>query len=153
MSTIIKLKKQYSVMVLLATHNGGMFLTEQLESIYNQKCVCVSVFACDDSSSDNTCDILREYEEKYNLVWCSGKFGSAQKNFYNLVDLAGDADYYAFADQDDYWDDDKLYRAINELDKYEDKPCLYYSVSRPADENLQPLNRRLYRHHKQIYIL
>ena len=46
------------VLVLLSTYNGEKYLNEQLESIFAQKGVEVSVLARDDGSSDSTLTIL-----------------------------------------------------------------------------------------------
>ena len=45
------------VLVLLATCNGEKYLRQQLDSIYAQEDVEVSIFATDDGSTDNTNNI------------------------------------------------------------------------------------------------
>lgn len=134
------------VLVLLATHNGEKYLSEQLLSILEQTDVDVSILASDDNSSDSTVEILNGFSKNYNLKVITGKFGSAQKNFYNLINNASEFDYYAFADQDDYWNKDKLKRALSYL-KNDKMPELYYSVSVPTNENLHILDKKLYKHH------
>lgn len=48
------------------------------------------------------------------------------KSFLDLVYNAPlKYDYYAFCDQDDYWKEDKLYKAIERLEHFDDKPALY----------------------------
>lgn len=134
------------VLVLLATHNGEKYLSEQLQSILEQTDVDVSILVSDDYSSDSTVEILKEFSKNNKIRVISSKFGSAQKNFYNLINNASGFDYYAFADQDDYWNKDKLKRALSYL--HNDKiPELYYSVSVPTDEYLNILDKKLYNHH------
>lgn len=135
-----------NVLVLMATHNGEAYLEEQLLSILEQIDVNVSILVSDDNSSDATKRILKRYQEEYNIQVVEGKFGCAYKNFYNLINCAPECEYYAFADQDDFWNKDKIARGIKFF-KDNSKPELYYSVSAPADKNLSPIKRKLYKHH------
>ncbi len=47
------------VSVALATYNGGKYLREQIDSIYNQTYKNIEVIACDDGSNDDTEKICR----------------------------------------------------------------------------------------------
>lgn len=60
------------------------------------------------------------------------------KSFLDLVYNAPlKYDYYAFCDQDDYWKEDKLYKAIERLEHFDDKPALYHCELEIVDENLE----------------
>ncbi len=63
------------------------------------------------------------------------------ENFRSLLtssDVA--ADYFAFADQDDVWDKDKLSRAIGPVrETATETPALYCSRTRLVDESGQPI--------------
>lgn len=105
------------VCVLLATYNGARWLDEQLDSIFGQEAVRVSVVASDDSSADDTVALLqrRSGRAALTLLPAAGqRFGSAHRNFLRLIRDAdpGDADYVALADQDDVWLPRKLARGI-----------------------------------------
>jgi rhamnosyltransferase len=107
------------VAVLLATYNGATWLREQLDSILIQRGVRVAIHASDDGSTDATDALLRTYEAQGRLVRLPPveRLGNANRNFMRLIQDAdiGDADFAAFADQDDLWNDDKLERAIQFL--------------------------------------
>lgn len=104
-----------TVAVLMATYNGERFLREQLDSLLNQKDVTVKILVRDDNSKDSTVSILEEYKSKSLLQWYTGEHLGVEKNFLDLLRHAPEADYYAFCDQDDVWDDNKLSVAINHL--------------------------------------
>jgi rhamnosyltransferase len=77
----------------------------------------------DDASIDETLSYLSPLAERSHcitLLPASGPFGSAAKNFYRLLRDAdfGDADYIAFADQDDIWLPGKLAKAVAMLRQY-----------------------------------
>lgn len=125
----------FSVCVLLASYNGGKFIQEQIESILNQEDVNVSIIIRDDGSKDNTKEILDRYMSYKNIQFIQGENVGPAKNFYELINLAPDSDFYAFADQDDVWDSDKLKMAIKVIGMKNDVPILYYSASRTVDIN------------------
>ncbi len=138
------------VLVLLASYNGEKFIREQIESILNQKNVEVSLLISDDNSSDNTKEILEEYVDRNkNIQLITSKCGSAQKNFYKLINNASlEYDYYALSDQDDFWLQDKLCSAINFMDKYSDNiPILYSSESTLVNNKLEEINTYKKKHH------
>lgn len=116
---IIKSLRPPLVAVLLATYNGESWLREQVDTILAQRGVRVSIHASDDRSTDTTGALLRVYESEGLLVQLpSGeRMGNANRNFMRLVQDAeiSDADFVAFADQDDVWHADKLERAIHVL--------------------------------------
>ena len=133
------------VLVLMATYNGEKYLQEQLDSIYAQKDVDVSILVRDDGSKDSTLSILDENEKYHQLTWYQGTHLNVQKGFFELMKKAVeyDFDYFAFCDKDDVWDLDKLKIAIDAIKDF-DIPVLYYSGQRLVDENLNFIeNHRL----------
>jgi rhamnosyltransferase len=109
-----------SCAVLLATYNGQLWLTEQLESLRTQQGVYIHIIVSDDQSSDGTMDLLFAHSSKLPisiLPFQSERFGNANRNFLRLIRDAdiGDAEYIALADQDDIWRADKLKRGIDML--------------------------------------
>ncbi|WP_374587319.1 glycosyltransferase [Ideonella dechloratans] len=110
-----------TVAVLLATHNGGQFLAEQIDSILGQVGVQVRIIASDDASRDDTLHLLEAYAQSTDRIAVlpkSGlKLGNANRNFMRLIHDApiGDAQFVAFSDQDDIWQRDKLKAATDRL--------------------------------------
>ncbi len=107
-------------LVLLASHNGELWLEEQLHSISSQEGVHIEVCISDDSSNDSSLEIISKYLEspKFTLLpLLSDGFGSAHKNFLRLI-IDSDCknfEFIAFSDQDDIWCSDKISKAINIL--------------------------------------
>lgn len=131
-----------SVLVLMATYNGGKYLNDQLKSIFDQTNVQVKVLVRDDGSSDNTISILENWSKSNNLEWYTGEHLNVQFGFYDLMIHAKDYDYdyFAYSDQDDIWDNDKLFCAIQHLQELDNlKPCLYYCGQKLVDEKMNYL--------------
>jgi rhamnosyltransferase len=104
------------IAVCLAAYNGMAYILEQIESILLQRNVNVQIFVSIDQSTDGTEDYLTEWalaEPRLTLLPFGQHFGGAGPNFYQLlreVNLSG-FDYLSFADQDDIWHSEKLWRA------------------------------------------
>lgn len=114
----------------MATHNGQRYLAEQLDSICSQThtnwILCVS----DDGSNDDTRKILLDYQHRLGadvLVIDSGPCRGYSANFLSLVcNNTVDAPYYAYSDQDDIWEPNKLQQSIDWLKTIPtETPALY----------------------------
>ncbi|WP_368221033.1 glycosyltransferase [Aeromonas sp. R3-1] len=114
----------HKVAVLLSAYNGEQWIEEQLRSIIEQNNISLDIYISIDESTDRTLDICQSYATKNNNITVlpyGFKFGGAGKNFFRLLadtDLTG-YDYIAFSDQDDIWHEDKLTKAISELQLYD----------------------------------
>lgn len=125
------------VTILIATYNGELYLSEQLDSIFQQTHKNWTIVASDDDSSDLTISILKQYKIK---IYKGPRQGAAA-NFLSLVTKIGfNSDYYAFADQDDVWKPNKLARALAWLKIFpQERPALYCGRTQLVDKKLQNL--------------
>lgn len=126
------------VAILLCTYHGQHYLAEQLDSFKAQSHSNWEVWASDDGSKDDTHAILEVYRQKWPASRLSIHFGPAEgfaANFLSLTCKASiEADYYAFSDQDDVWEVDKLERAVRWLETTPHNiPALYCSRTRLVD--------------------
>ena len=131
---------QPKVAILLCTYHGQHYLAEQLDSFAAQSHSNWEVWASDDGSKDDTHAILEAYQQKWPDGRLSIHFGPAEgfaANFLSLTCKASiDADYYAYSDQDDIWEPNKLARAVEWLNTLpENIPALYCSRTRLVDSN------------------
>ena len=127
------------ICVLLSTYNGEKYLREQLDSLVCQENVELKILIRDDGSKDSTLQILKEYSKKdARITYFVGNNVGPAQSFFDLIIKSPDADYYAFCDQDDVWDKDKLEIAVGFLEKEDNsKPNMYYSNLRIVDQNLR----------------
>jgi hypothetical protein len=127
------------VAILMCTFNGETFLAEQLASIEAQTHTDWRLHISDDGSSDATPTILAAFAARHGpakVTLRDGPKAGFVANFLSLAcDPAIDADYYAFADQDDIWTPDKLSHALDLIGATPDVPSLYCSRTRLVDEN------------------
>lgn len=130
------------VAILLCTYQGQDHLDGQLESFARQTHTNWRVWASDDGSVDGTLAILENYGSRWapgRLSIQAGPRAGVAKNFLQLACLDAideDVAYFAFSDQDDIWESDKLERAVHSLQAVPPGvPALYCSRTRLVDEN------------------
>lgn len=132
------------VAVLMSTYNGEKYLREQIDTILNQKGDFeLKLFVRDDGSKDNTIDILEEYKNRYGIEWYQGENCGSAKSFMELVHRIEGYDFYAFADQDDFWLDNKIANGIEKISNTE--PELYCGNGMVVDEKLSYLGNNVYK--------
>jgi rhamnosyltransferase len=125
----------------MSTYNGEKYLSQQIDSIIRQKDADVELTVRDDGSSDNTTDILNKYQNENKLKWYKGDNLKPARSFMQLLKDSGNAQFYAFSDQDDYWMPDKLQAALSKIKDYDNVPALYFCQTQPADKDLHSLQR------------
>lgn len=117
--------------ILMATYNGEKYIDTQLRSIMSQTFQDWRLYIQDDLSTDNTIDIIKKYQlidSRIILISNTEKLGCG-RNFLSLLRYST-AEYICFADQDDYWFENKLELLVNEMkihDKENDLPKLVVS--------------------------
>ena len=129
---------QPTVAVLLAAFEDHRFLSPQLASIRSQTHERCEVWVSRDCETEAISRILARHEplfgtDRFRVV--AGPRAGLVRNFLSLIgrpEVYGD--YYAFADQDDVWEPDKLARAVAWLtDLPDDVPAVYCSRTRLID--------------------
>ena len=90
------------ISVCIPTYNGGKFIRLQLESILSQLSNDDEVIISDDSSSDNTLEIINSFQDKRIRVFSNNTFHSPIYNLENALKQAK-GDYIFLSDQDDEW--------------------------------------------------
>lgn len=129
------------ICVLMTSYNPNKYYIEQVSSVLSQKDVSVDLVIRDDCSTNT--EWLEKTPSASNVKLIRGEknIGVAQ-NILTLIRYArekrGDYTYYAYSDQDDVWQADKLITGIQALKNMDmNKPCLYYSNLTVVDKDLQ----------------
>lgn len=136
------------ITVVMSTYNGSKYIEAQLDSIFQQVGVKVLCYVRDDGSTDDTLQVLKKYASTSgDLIICEGENVGWERSFLLALKDAPQADYYAFADQDDIWFEDKLISGIKMLEKEgsKNKPCMYHCNKISVTEDLKPLAHQVRR--------
>lgn len=131
------------VQVLMSTYNGEKYLKEQINSILSQEDVEVNLLIRDDGSTDKTINILENItKQNENVRYYIGENIGSARSFMDLVKQSKEAEYYAFADQDDVWNSKKIISAIKKIENDRNKPSLYISALEVVDEELNTIETK-----------
>ena len=136
--------------ILLATYNGEKYIKEQVESILNQTYENIRIIISDDCSTDNTRQVLKEYEnnEKIKIFYQEKNLGYV-KNFEFLLKQVK-SNLYMLSDQDDVWKKEKVEKSVEKIES--EKLDLVFGDLEVVDENLNTLyksyNRYMHLIHK-----
>jgi rhamnosyltransferase len=108
----------------MATHNGSVWVREQIDSILGQVSVKVHLIISDDASTDGTAELIEAIardDSRVTLIRRPERLGSAASNFIFLIRHAPIDRYrlFALSDQDDVWHPDKLARHSALLRKHQ----------------------------------
>lgn len=98
------------ISVAICTFNGEKFLSEQIDSILQQTLEVDEIIICDDKSTDQTHQIILEYQIQYpNLfkIHINNENLKSVKNFEKAISLCT-GDIIFLSDQDDVWLNDKV---------------------------------------------
>jgi glycosyltransferase involved in cell wall biosynthesis len=126
------------ISICIATYNGAEYIREQLDSIVNQTYQNFEVIIQDDCSSDNTLEIVKEYEDKINITIYKNEENLGYIKNFESVTKKANGDLIALCDQDDVWEKDKLELLVHNISD----TTLIYSDSLLVDQNAQSLHLR-----------
>lgn len=135
------------VQILMGTHNGAAYLPAQLDSLIAQTHAVWSLLAADDTSTDATRKILKDFAVecaelqdgggRRHVKFFEGPGLGSGANFLTLLARADPTSYVAFCDQDDVWMPHKLSRALSHLPADGHEPAIYACRTYLTNETLQ----------------
>ena len=107
-------KVEPKVSILLCCYNGERYLSDQIQSFKDQIYKNLDLWISDDGSRDQTLSTIKHslstWQDCIHTIRTGPSEGFAA-NFISLITHQGiDSDYYAYSDQDDIWEADKIQR-------------------------------------------
>lgn len=123
------------ISVCIATYNGAKYINEQIKSILSQLSLEDEIIISDDSSTDNTLEIIKKIKDNRIKIFPNQTFRNPIFNFENALKLAK-GDYIFLADQDDVWLKNKVSIVKEELVFHD----VVITNCKIVDKNLKPIN-------------
>jgi len=124
------------VSITIAAYNNAKFLPEVLDSIFNQTYKDFEVIIVDDASTDNTQEVVKQYQNKVTYERLPKNRGSAAA--WNRAIESANGEYIVLASADDTWLPERLLEQVAILDKQPDVG-LVYARCVTTDENGNPI--------------
>jgi len=139
------MNSKVNVVILLGAFNAEKYIKEQIDSILDQTYENWHLYLRDDSSSDSTLSILREYSNQYsNIHLIEDSLGNlgCNGNYFHLLNLI-EGEYYMFCNADDFWISNKVELSVAKMKeveaKYNDKnlPIIVHTDLAITDSELR----------------
>lgn len=126
--------------VCIPTYNFGGFIGETLKSVVDQAGDDVEIIVVDGASTDNTAEVVREYQKRYpRIVYhLLDKKGGIDKDIAKSVELA-QGDYCWLLSSDDALKSGAIDRILREITEEHD---VYLCNRTECDINLNPVYNR-----------
>ena len=146
------------VVILMSTYNGEKYIKEQIDSILEQKDVEIQLIIRDDGSKDRTVNIIKEYiKTNANIILINDDEivnVGVKQSYFNLLSYALELNvkYFAFADQDDVWLDNKIINGVKAVKGSNNpKGALYYSNKTFVDSSLKMIREENIRYYSDYF--
>lgn len=134
------MNEQILVSIICITYNHEKYIEDAIKGFLMQKTnFKYEILIHDDASTDNTVNIIKEYEMRYSdlikaIYQEENQYSKGKPVTSNLYKIAR-GKYLAFCEGDDYWiDENKLQRQVDFLEKNKEYYAVYHNVL-VVDEN------------------
>ena len=100
------------ISIIIPVYNAEKHLRRCLESLVQQTYRDIEIILVDDGSSDTSCDICKEYSEKYDTIKYIRKTNGGVSSARNEGLKNASGDYYTFVDSDDWVEPDYVKKLL-----------------------------------------
>lgn len=141
METGVSTENKIKVSVIVPVYNSSLYLRQCLDSILNQTLKEIEIIAVDDGSTDDSLDILNEYQgrdSRIQIIKQENKYAGVARN--NGMEKAN-GDYLVFWDSDDYFYETALEKLYNKITTDDADICVCSGNWYLEDRKIELFNR------------
>lgn len=109
--------EKYKVSVIVPAYNSAQFIAQTLDNLLAQSLKEIEIVVVNDGSSDNTEEIIREYERKYDNIKCVSQENGGVSSARNHGLEYATGKYVCFQDADDMYDEKALEAFYNRAEE------------------------------------
>ncbi len=118
----------YKVSVILTVYNRELFLPRCIESLLKQSYSGWELIAIDDGSTDNSLDVLRDYEERYPNIKVLHQENQKIAQSRNRGIYLSSGKYITFLDSDDEYEESHLLKRVEFMELHPSIELLFGGV-------------------------
>jgi glycosyltransferase involved in cell wall biosynthesis len=108
------------VSILVSNYNYGHFIAETIQSALTQTYTNIELIICDDGSTDNSVEVIEEFERKDARLRLIRKQNGGQGSGFNAAFAASRGDIIALLDSDDLFLSHKVERIVANFQEHPD---------------------------------
>lgn len=119
------------ISIAMCTYNAEKFLREQMESLFSQTMIPDEIIICDDLSSDETVNIINDFDSKYpNIIklTINDLNLGVYKNFEKAISLCT-GDIIFCCDHDDVWKNEKIEKFVEKFNENPDATLVFSNAA------------------------
>lgn len=105
------------ISIIVPIYNAEKYISRCIDSLLNQTYKNIEIILINDGSQDNTYDIIKEYEAKYDFIFCIHTENKGVSHARNLGMKKAKGRYITFVDADDALFSDGLEKLFNLMTK------------------------------------
>lgn len=94
--------KKPLISIIIPVYNTEKYIEECINSLLNQSLKEIEIICINDGSTDNSLNLLKDFEQKDPRIIVISKENSGPANARNIGLNSASADYIYFMDSDDY---------------------------------------------------
>jgi len=136
------------ISIIIPAYNSAKYLPRSIDIALNQTLKDIEVIVVNDASTDNTTDVLRNYEKDPRMIIVNkGKNGGASPARNSGLDIAS-GEFIGFIDSDDYCDKNYFENLYSYSEGYDVIEGMFLSCTDLSDKCL---HHKKYNPHGSIY--
>ena len=116
------------VSIIVPVYNSSKHLRKCLDSLVNQEYANIEIILVNDGSTDNSLDIIKEYQKRHANIFVFSITNHGQGYARNLGIRKSHSDYIMFVDSDDYVSTHIVSKLINNIGDSDVAVCDMYEV-------------------------
>ncbi|MCI5160425.1 MAG: glycosyltransferase [Candidatus Electrothrix sp. AX5] len=105
------------ISVIIPLYNRGNFIAQTIQSVLNQTYPNIELIVVDDGSTDNSRNVLKQFEGKIRILEHPGRVNKGQSAAINLGIKSSESKYVAILDSDDLFAPEKIQLQVEYLEK------------------------------------
>lgn len=136
---------------IIDNYNYSRYLNKAVESALNQSVSFDEIIIVDDGSTDQSVEIIRDFESRNKKIKAIIKENGGQLSAFNRGYEESSGEIIAFLDADDYYDEDFLMEMLHVFERFEDVDHIFCDSNIVDQNNEHKYIKERYRYKKDIH--
>ena len=124
------------VSVIIPCYNHEKFVSQALQSVFDQTYTNIELIVIDDGSKDNSVNIIKKIQENHEFTFVSQENSGVCKTLNKAIAMSK-GKYVALLASDDYWDLTKIAKQVDCLELHPNSEFCFTQAKEFDDKNIK----------------